>query len=304
MTPPTEDDGAFRQTKLIIGCGYLGRRVAQRWLEQGNRVIGVARREQSAAELVELGIEPIVADITRSKSLEVLPEADTVLYCVGHDPSAGDSLVGTVVNSLQAVLDVIATKLRRFIYTSSTSVYGQTDGRWVDEDSPCTPIGDSAQAVLAAEKCIASHAIAQRSIVLRLAGLYGTDRILRRVAQLASGPPPSPSETYLNLIHVDDAAAAISTADEQVTPPALYNVSDGTPIQRQQYFASLLELHKSLQLSQSDVAKSTASPPRASSNKRVNNRRLLDELGFRPIYPTFHAFLQVLRSQLDQKSES
>ena len=75
--------------KLIFGCGYLGQRIAQRWLEQAERPVVVTRSPDRARELARQGFEPHVADVTRPDTLAGLPAADTVLYAIGYDPAGG-----------------------------------------------------------------------------------------------------------------------------------------------------------------------------------------------------------------------
>src|SRR5262249_27241783 len=79
-------------TNLIVGCGYLGRRIAGLWLAAGQRVIATTRSQDRAAELRQFGIEPILCDVLSLDSLATLPQVDTVVYCVGFDRAAGRSM--------------------------------------------------------------------------------------------------------------------------------------------------------------------------------------------------------------------
>ena len=105
--------------------------------------------------------------------------------------------------------------------------------------SPCRPSRESGRALLAAEGVLAADRFGERGIVLRLAGIYGPGRLPRR-AELASGEPlPIAAGECVNLIHVEDAAAAVLAAEEYAQPPRTYLVSDGHPVQRREYFAEL-----------------------------------------------------------------
>ncbi|MBL8830463.1 MAG: NAD(P)H-binding protein, partial [Planctomycetaceae bacterium] len=122
-------------TKLIVGCGYLGLRVAGRWLAQGDTVYAVTRSSARADEWRGLGIHPLIADVTDPASLRDLPVAETVLFAVGYDRSAGKAIGDVYVDGLRHVLDALPTATGRVIYISSTGVYGECDGDWVDEST-------------------------------------------------------------------------------------------------------------------------------------------------------------------------
>lgn len=279
--------------KLIAGCGYLGLRVARRWLAGGHSVHALTRSPDRAEELQREGITPITADVTRPESLARLPVADTVLWSVGWDPQGGADRRAVYVAGLRAVLDALPPATRRIVMTSSTGVYGQADGRWIDEDSPCRPVREAGRVMLEAEETLRSHPLGDRAIVLRLAGLYGPGRI-PRMRQLAAGEPivASPGG-HLNLIHVDDAAAAVLAAESRATPPRTYLVSDGHPTQQRDFYAQLAGL---LGVGPPQFAEPDADTQRAQrgGNKRVRNGRMLDELGVELQHPTYREGLAAI----------
>jgi nucleoside-diphosphate-sugar epimerase len=158
--------------KLVCGCGYLGKRVARRWMAAGQEVWATTRSGDRAAQLACHGIQPIVVDLTRPfKFPSEMPEIDTVLSAVGFDRSSGQSIHDVSVGGMRNVLQALPSTVQRFIFISSTGVYGQSQGELVDEQSPCEPRRPSGQACLAAERLLAEHALAFRRIVLRLAGI-------------------------------------------------------------------------------------------------------------------------------------
>ena len=138
--------------KLIFGCGYLGGRVAERWLAAGDVVAAVTRSAARAAEFHQRGLQPLIADVTRPESLGQLPTAETVLWAVGFDPHGGKSRWQVYVDGLRAVLDALPEETGRLVFISSTGVYGDSGGDWVDEDSPCRPTREAGQTLLAAEQ--------------------------------------------------------------------------------------------------------------------------------------------------------
>src|SRR5262245_62792745 len=107
-------------TCLILGCGYLGQRVAHLWLQQGRRVIAATRD----ARHLHVGVEPIVCDVLKPNTLKTLPRVDTVLYAIGFDRSSGAMMRAVYVDGLANVLAHLPMPAR-FIYVSSSSVYGQ-----------------------------------------------------------------------------------------------------------------------------------------------------------------------------------
>src|SRR5262245_25313521 len=109
---------------LIIGCGYLGQRVADRWLSMGARVFATTRSETHADELRAQGMDPIVCDILHPESLKDLPAASTVLYAVALDRHSGRTMREVYVQGLANVIAVLPSP-DRLLYVSSTSVYGQ-----------------------------------------------------------------------------------------------------------------------------------------------------------------------------------
>jgi nucleoside-diphosphate-sugar epimerase len=258
--------------KLIIGCGYLGRRVLAAWRSAGQRVFATTRRPEHFAELRQLGAEPILADVLDPKSLQTLPPVATVLYCIGLDRAAGVPMRTVYVDGLANVLAALP-RPERFLYVSSTSVYGQADGT-VDEDASTEPAEESGRVVLAAETLLRKQL--PEAIVLRFAGIYGPGRLLSAAAIRAGEVLNRDPEKLLNLIHVEDGVRAVVAADERGRPGTLYNVSDGRPVTRRELYTMLAE-------------GLGAPPPRFAptttegGNKRIDNRRMRDELGVTPL---------------------
>ncbi len=202
-------------SKLIIGCGYLGRRVARRWIAQGDAVFALTRSPDRARDLRNLGIEPIVGDVTDAATLAGFPEVDTLLWAVGLDRAAGRSQREVYVDGLENVLPCIAGRVRRWIYISSTSVYGQTDGEWVDKIiRNAGPKVDNVKIYVDAETRL--RAAEPAANILRLAGFTAPGGWCRDSPRLRTGRKPFSTgtpERGLNLIHVDDAVTSIVHAN-------------------------------------------------------------------------------------------
>jgi len=222
------------------------------------------------------------------------PDQDYVVNCVG---SAGGGLAGYAKSYLdgQASLARWAAKGRigTLVFTSSISVYPQTDRSLVEETSSCEGGSDRGALLLAAESIgFPGPDSVGRSFVLRLGGIYGPRRHLF-LDRLRTGDLelPGDGEAFLNLIHRDDACSAIWASLE--SPPEIhgriYNVSDGQPIPRKQLARWLSEqtcmepLRFTGKLDSRYGVDSTGEPP----NRRIDNGRIREELGWEPRYPSF-----------------
>ena len=280
--------------RLVIGCGYLGRRVARRWLKMGDTVFAVTRDPARADEFEQDGILPFVADIHDVSSLAGLPEVDTVLYAVGFDRSGGRSIRDAFVEGLENVLSRLPAPRGRFIYISSTGVYGQDDGQWVDEESPCQPVRDGGQACLDAENLLIQKDPGFKCCRLRLAGIYGPGRIPRR-AELQAGKAISASPTgWLNLVHVDDAASVVVAAADASEFPDLLLVADGCPLRREDYFKELCRQLDAPPVCFEDSGGDSERSQRALSSKRVSNQKMLASLDLILEFPQFSAGLAAI----------
>jgi nucleoside-diphosphate-sugar epimerase len=281
--------------KLILGCGYLGLRVARRWHAAGEVVHAVTRSAERANALEQQRLKPIVADVADRTSLAgQLLEVETVLYAIGFDAKAGKSRQEVQLDGLKSVLDALPEKIGRLIYISTTGVYAQDDGRWVDEESECQPTREAAVVALAAESLVRRHALAPRSFILRLAGIYGPGRIPHRADLIAGHAIKAAPDDYLNLIHVDDAVSAILAIEVEGKPPRMFLVSDGQPVRRGAFFAELARLGGAptprFEIPPPDVRAAS----RSGSNKRISNGRIRSELGFAPHYASYREGLAAI----------
>jgi nucleoside-diphosphate-sugar epimerase len=298
-------------TKLIFGCGYLGLRVAQLWRKADQHVMAVTRSDNRSLELAAAGLFTIGADVTQPQSLACLGDLpalggrgiDCVLFAVGHDRNAGPSIEDVYAGGVRNVLATLPETVQRFIYISTTGVYGPADGDWVDERTPPNPQREGGHASLAAEQIMAGHALGPTSVILRLAGLYGPGRVPFLNELRAGNPIPAPIAGNLNLIHVDDAAAVVIAAGSLRAfddGPRVYCVSDGCPVERGEFYRQ--------------VARQIGAPPprfvepdpetprvaRAAANRRVRNARMLQELDVKLAYPDYRAGLAAILETRNQ----
>ncbi len=280
---------AQARKRLIVGCGYLGRRVAERWLAAGDEVYALTRSIDRAQELHALGIEPFIGDVTRAASLNQLPVVDSVLHAVGYDRFASPSKREVYVDGLQNVLTALQNRCRRFVQVSSTSVYAQCEGEVVDETSPCEPTEESGCICLDAELLVNAAAASFDINILRLSGIYGPGRLLSRVDALKSGTPlPGPPDAWLNLIHVDDAVTAVVKCSERGLPGRTYLISDDRPVPRRDYYSLLAQL---VGAASPTFATDAVARHMRGINKRCNNRLMHEELQINLAFPTIEVGL-------------
>ncbi len=179
---------------LIVGCGYLGERVGGQLQRRGEQVYGTVRSPDRAAAIAGLGIEPVIADVLATESLVHLPRTDRVVYCVGFDRASGSSIRSVYVDGLQNVLDSLGMAPIRLVYASSTGVYGQTEGEWVDETAETIPANESGQACLEAEGRLSAWQRARgpsaTAVTLRFSGLYGPGPRRPAIRPRARGADP------------------------------------------------------------------------------------------------------------------
>lgn len=268
------------EKRLVIGCGYLGQRAATAWQQQGCTVFATTRRR--LAEFRHLGLIPILADVTRSELVPALPSAQTVLIAVGIDRSSGATARDVYLTGLGNILRRLPTN-NRLIYVSSTGVYRPAGDDEVDETVPPSPQDETGSALVEAERLLRSER--PDAIVLRFAGIYGPGRLLRERAVMAGEPLPTNPDAWLNLIHVEDGVRAILAAECRGRPGEIYNIADGHPVRRGDFYRRLAEmLH---------APPPTFLPPEAAErgSRRISNRKMQQELQVPLRYADYEAGL-------------
>lgn len=201
----------------VIGAGFLGRTLADEARRGGWAVSPVVRSEFSAAKLRKEFPEVRAADAVRPEFwAQEVPNCEAMVWSIA--PS-GDPVKGEfeAVHRQGAVLAAAWAGKRKipFVYISSTSVYAEDRGNWVNEDSPVATEDSRSSAMVEAERaCLRAGGTA-----LRLAGLYGKERVLK--------PDKEGPERWLNLIHVEDAARAVGIALRQQA--RIFNVCEDEP---------------------------------------------------------------------------
>jgi nucleoside-diphosphate-sugar epimerase len=271
----------------ILGCGYLGSALAKVCLGKGWQVAALTRNPKTASALRTLGVSKVIESQIQNDDWHGQLDAnqDFVVNCVGASSSDPDGYIASYVEGQDSVMKWLEQgQVGSFIFTSSISVYPQTEKRLVDETASCLGVSEKGGLLLAAEqKCFPPVPSITRSFVLRLAGLYGPGRHLL-VDRIKSGTTIKGDEDrILNLLHRDDAVDAILTC---LSAPAqnigrIYNVSDGNHPTRGQVVTWLAE--KLGVPSPGFEGNGLAND----SNRKISNNRILDELFWSPSYSNY-----------------
>ena len=282
----------MEKTLLSIGHGFSARALAARLVPQGWRIVGTTRSPDKADAIADTGVEPVVwpgADLGA-----LIAQFPNVLVSAGPD-SAGDP----VLNAVEDAVTRAASDLRWVGYLSTTGVYGDHGGDWVDEDTPLTPSTKRGRARVTAEA--RWQAIPDLPLhIFRLAGIYGPGR--GPFAKVRAGTARriiKPGQVF-SRIHVEDIAQALELSLQRPDPGAVYNLCDDDPAPPQDVIAHAAELlglpvPPAIPFDQADMT------PMARSfyaeSKKVRNDRIKQALGWAPQFPTYRAGLAALLAQ-------
>jgi nucleoside-diphosphate-sugar epimerase len=275
---------------LIVGCGYVGMALGSELVRRGHEVFGLRRTEVAEDELRAIGVVPLKGDITKPPNLARLPgDFDWMVNCVSSSRGDAGDYRRVYFEGMRNLLAWLSTKPpKKFVYTSSTSVYAQTDGSLVTESSLAEPETETARVLLETEQ-ILMQAAKQNfpGIILRVAGIYGPGRGYW-FKQFLQGEVKieGKGERFLNMVHRDDVVGAIIAALEKGQPGEVYNVVDDEPVTQLDLFRWLAStLGKELP----PIAEfgERAERKRGWTNKRVSNRKMRTDLGYQFKFPTF-----------------
>jgi nucleoside-diphosphate-sugar epimerase len=271
---------------LIAGCGDVGTRLGLALAADGDEVRGL-RRNPAALPPALHGVR---GDLTTGDGLRAAADGVQILvYAAAADGFTDEAYRSAYVDGLARVLDALAAvhaPLERVLFTSSTAVYGQSDGSWVDEDSPTEPQGFSGRRLLEAERLLL--ACGRPAAVLRLAGIYGPGRtrLIEEVRGGAATVPADGAPLWTNRVHADDCAGALrhllrSTPDEMA---GVWVGVDDEPCDRAvvlDWLADRLGVARPRRVAAGDAAVRTRP-----GNKRCSNARL-KRAGYVFRFPTF-----------------
>jgi nucleoside-diphosphate-sugar epimerase len=276
---------------LIIGYGDIARRALPE-LQRRYRVTALVGSPDPALDAA--GVGQIVGDLDDAASL--VPLAGRAERIVHLAPPAGSGALDTRTRSLLAALAPRgrgAMLPRRFVYLSTSGVYGDCAGEWVDETRPPNPQTERALRRLDAERALGDWGERNKVeiVILRAPGIYAPDRL--PLERLARGTPALRPEqdVYTNHIHADDLARIVVAALESTGARGVYNASDDGPMKMGDFFdlvADRAGVARSPRISREEAVRLL--PPELvsfmSESRRLSNRRMKAELGVRLRYST------------------
>jgi len=276
---------------LIIGCGDIARRALPE-LRRRYRVTALVRSPDPALDAAE--VEQIVGDLDNAASL--VPLGGRAGRIVHLAPPAGTGVLDTRTRSLLAALAPRgrgAMLPRRFVYLSTSGVYGDCAGEWVDETRPPNPQTERAMRRLDAERALGEWGERNEVeiVILRVPGIYARDRLpLERLAR-GTATLQSEQDVYTNHIHADDLAGILVAALESTGASGVYNASDDGPMKMGEFFDLVADrsgLARPPRVSREEAARLLPSELLSfmSESRRLSNRRMKAELGVRLRYPT------------------
>lgn len=286
--------GAADGHALIVGCGDIGVRVGRELIAHGSRLTAVVRSDASSATLRAQGFDALALDLDADDAAAHLPPADQVFWFA--PPPARGATDPRLRSALDAMVRTHAP--RRLVYISTSGVYGDCEGRWIDEDEPLKPQSDRGRRRLDAEQALKGFASASgcEVVILRVPGIYGpgrlpVERLQRRLPVVQESECP-----WTNRIHAQDLATVALGAMRHGRAGAAYNVSDGHPTTMTDYFsrsADLLGLPQPERISLAE-ARTRLTPALLSfldESKRLRIDRLHADLGVVLRYPDLAAGL-------------
>jgi nucleoside-diphosphate-sugar epimerase len=255
----------MNSSMIIAGAGDVGGRVAIALCNAAREIICISRTARDMSG----GIRSVAADLNTGEGLTKLPQqADALVFCVAPDQRTAEAYRRLYVEGLQRLLS--QCQFKRVIFVSSTAVYAQDAGEWIDEQSPALAETFNGQLLREAEMLCGQHA---QGISLRLTGIYGPGRnwMLRRAQSGENG-----RAHWTNRIHVEDAVSSIVHVLELASPDKIYCVNDDRPALESEVLAWLRDPQNHAQ----EMANVE------STGRRVRNS-LLRATGWQAKYPSY-----------------
>jgi nucleoside-diphosphate-sugar epimerase len=277
---------------LIAGYGYIGSLVGHLLAESGTEVVAMSRTMPGGLlRHPHPNVHWFPADLTCKDSLSgVKGTFDHALFAASSSRGGSQDYRQVYCEGVNNLMTELEGRLSRsFIYLSSTGVYGQNEGEWVDESMPVQPTSETGQVLVEAENYLFRQfqSNAFPGMVLRLSGIYGPGRgyAWKRIQQ-GNAVIESPGERWVNMIHREDAANAVIAAFTDGTAGEAYNVTDDVPVRQLEFYEWLASTSGNPipKLVESDPLKPSK---RQVTHKRISNRKLKQLKNFKLKYPSF-----------------
>jgi len=280
-------DSPRAHTAVIAGCGFVGRALARMLHANGWSVLGLTFSHDSLAQFASEPFRVVACDIADETAVGALFAAPgapgLVIHCASSRRGGVEEYRRVYLTGAQVLVRTFAA--RHVIFTSSTSVYGQTDGEWVTEESEATPTRETSRILREAE----DHVLAHGGTVARLAGIYGPGRsVLLEKFFNGTAVIEGDGTRWINQAHRDDIAAALKCIADRGAR-GVFNVSDDHPFPQRVLYARLSSM---FQRPLPKAGPVDFQRKRAWTNKQVSNAKLR-ALGWTPRFPSFFDAIEI-----------
>ena len=282
-------------TVFIVGCGDVGCRLGQAFAQHYSssptpppRLYGLTRNLEQATQLKAADIHLVVLDLDQLSptQLDATWLHNAVLYYFVPPPPHGDS-----DTRIERFLHALPALPHTLIQISTTGVYGNTHGAWVNENSPVHPDTPRAQRRLSAERIAETWCTAHgiRHVILRAPAIYGPNRL--PLARLQAGEPviQASQSPFVNRIHIDDLVTICLIAAMKTELRGIYNVSDGNTMTMTEYLQLVarlahLPMPKEISIEEAKQRLSSEFMSYMNESRRIDNSKLLKEFGVKLKY--------------------
>lgn len=291
-----------RLSALIVGCGALGKKLALRLLCDGWVLRASVRQPAQQQRLAALGIPAFVMDLDQAIEVESsLLQANVIVYLV--PPFAGTAVEAQVRITRLCALFSPTARPQHIVFVSTTGVYGDCGGVWINEEQQLNPQAPRAFRRVAAEQALvaAAHTLGFSYCILRVAGIYGPGRLPFARLQQALPVLRRDESPYSNRIHEDDLLEVGVAAMGHTTSSEIFNVADDEPSSMTEYFFKIADLWQmnrppEISLPEAQTQLSAEMLSYLTESRRIDNSKMKEYLGVCLKYPTLDLGLAACRN--------
>lgn len=271
-----------------MGCGDIGRRVARLYQNEGVKAIGWVRSEESLQLGLAQGFAMRKGDVDQGSFFPIFALDEALVYWFMPPQPSGE-----YDDRVRRFLKGVDAAPKRVLLISTTGVYGDCGGRWIDESEPLKPLADRAKRRADAENVVQEWAarFGGEIVILRVPGIYAPDRL--PLERLRRGEPVLHEQEapWTNRIHADDLAMVCKRAMEVAPPGSIYNATDGHPSTMTDYFNQVADFAglprpPQISMAEAQTAMSAGMLSYLQESRRIGNEKLLLELGVNLRYPS------------------
>lgn len=274
-------------TILVAGAGYTGSAIARYFTAKKQKVYALTRSAEKAARFESEGMRPLTMDLTKPETIQGIPQAQFVVISVAPDERSAEAYRRTYIEGVGHLLEALKKNAKPLliVYLSSTGVWPEQKGGWVDEALPAMPDSERGQILLSAENQVLNCGLP--SVVVRLAGIYGPGRNrLVSSHRMAAETQAAAIPRWMNFIHVEDIAQAMPLIFKKAATGEIIACADEEPVESAEFYKWL-----ALNTGFSETPCFSGQP---AQGKRIRNARL-KALGYAFKYPTFREGYLALR---------